>query len=63
MPSANFRTVGIFSRPRRADLTNIVAPLLDWLAKHGYRALYDTETAEALSDGDNPGIERHQLAA
>ena len=63
MPSANFRTVGIFSRPRRADLTNILAPLLDWLAKRGYRALYDTETAEALSDGDHPGIERHQLAA
>ena len=63
MPSANIRTVGIFSRPRRADLTNIVAPLLDWLAKRGYRALYDTETAEALSDGNNPGIERHRLAA
>lgn len=62
MPSANIRTVGIFSRPRRADLTNIVAPLLDWLAKRGYRALYDTETAEALNDGNNPGIERQQLA-
>lgn len=64
MPStAPIRTVGIFSRPRRSDLTNIVAPLLDWLAKRGYRALYDTETAEALNDGNNAGIERHQLAA
>ena len=63
MTSSNIRTVGIFSRPRRADLTNIVAPLLDWLAKRGYRALYDTETAEALNDGNNPGIERHKLAA
>src|SRR5262252_1259743 len=63
MPSAKISTVGIFSRPRRADLTNIVAPLLDWLAKRGYSALYDTETAEALSDGNKSGIERHKLAA
>src|SRR5262245_49614741 len=63
MAPVNIRTVGIFSRPRRADLTNIVAPLLELLAKRGYRALYDTETAEALSDGNKSGIERHQLAA
>src|SRR5262244_1437255 len=62
-PVANIRTVGIFSRPRRADLTKIVAPLLDWLAKRGYRALYDTETAEALSDGSSSGLTRDQLAA
>ena len=63
MPAAPIRTIGIFSRPRRADLTAIVAPLLDWIAKHGCQALYDTETAEALSDGSTGGLSRHQLAA
>src|SRR5215475_8538288 len=63
MPAAlPIRTIGIFSRPRRADLTGIVAPLLKWLAERGYQALYDTETADALSDGNNPGLPRHQLA-
>jgi NAD+ kinase len=62
-PVSNIRTVGIFSRPRRADLTNVVAPLLDWLAKQGYRAIYDTETADALSDGGNSGLIRQDVAA
>src|SRR5262250_736118 len=63
MPSADIQTIGIFSRPRRADLTAIVAPLLDWIAQKGIRALYDTQTADALSDGTKSGIERHQLAS
>src|ERR1700741_5234715 len=63
MPAAPIRTIGIFSRPRRADLTAIVAPLLDWIAKRGCHALYDTETAEALSDGSTGGLSRNQLAA
>lgn len=62
-PISTIHTVGIFSRPRRADLTTIVAPLLEWITKRGFRALYDTETAEALSDGNNPGLTRHDLAA
>lgn len=63
MPAARIRSIGIFSRPRRADLTAIVAPLLEWIAKHGCNALYDTETAEALSDGSTGGLSRNQLAA
>lgn len=63
MPAARIRSIGIFSRPRRADLTAIVAPLLDWIAKRGCNALYDTETAEALSDGSTGGLSRNQLAA
>jgi NAD+ kinase len=62
MPAASIRSIGIFSRPRRADLTAIVAPLLDWIAKRGCKALYDTETAEALSDGSTGGLSRNQLA-
>ena len=60
---ARIRSIGIFSRPRRADLTAIVAPLLDWIAKRGCNALYDTETAEALSDGSTGGLSRNLLAA
>ena len=63
MPAAPIRSIGIFSRPRRADLTAIVAPLLEWIAKRGCNALYDTETAEALSDGSTGGLSRNQLAA
>jgi NAD+ kinase len=50
MPSVPFRTIGIFSRPRRFELSDVVRPLLDWLAKRGIRGLYDTETAESLRD-------------
>src|SRR6266851_5350194 len=45
---ALFHTVGIISRPRRSDLEGVVPPLLRWLEARGIRALYDTETAEAL---------------
>src|ERR1043166_6628265 len=63
MPASPIRTIGIFSRPRRADLTAMVAPLLDWIANRGFQALYDNETAEALSDGSAAGLSRNQLAA
>src|SRR5246500_2307643 len=56
-----FRAIGIFSRPRRADITDIVRPLLEWLAKRGIRALYDTETAVSLRD-ESGGRAREQLA-
>jgi len=63
MSNLQIRTIGIFARPRRTDLTGIVAPLLDWISKRGYRVLYDTETAEALSDGQGAGFDRQHLAA
>ncbi len=61
MPSVPFRTIGIFSRPRRADISDVVRPLLDWLAKRGIRGLYDTETAESLRD-EVGGTTRDTLA-
>lgn len=61
MPSAPFRTIGIFSRPRRADISDVVRPLLDWLAQRGIRGLYDMETAESLRDGTS-GQAREVLA-
>jgi NAD+ kinase len=50
MPSFPFRTIGIFSRPRRANISDVVQPLLDWLVNRGIRGLYDSETAESLRD-------------
>lgn len=61
MSSLPFRAIGIFSRPRRADITDIVRPLLEWLAKRGIRAVYDTETAASLHDGTE-GRPRELLA-
>lgn len=43
------RTVGIVSRPRRADIGTVVPPLLEWLKHRGIAALLDEETAACLS--------------
>src|SRR5882672_10517413 len=56
-----FRAIGIFSRPRRADITDIVRPLLEWFSKRGIRAIYDTETAVSLRD-ESGGRPRELLA-
>jgi len=61
MPPAPFRAIGIFSRPRRADITDIVRPLLEWFGKRGIRAIYDTETAVSLRD-ESGGRPREHLA-
>ena len=61
MSSVSLRAIGIFSRPRRADITDIVRPLLEWLAKRGIRGIYDTETAASLRDG-TAGRPRELLA-
>jgi NAD+ kinase len=61
MSSASFRAIGIFSRPRRADITDIVRPLLEWFSKRGIRAIYDTETAVSLRD-ESGGRPRELLA-
>src|SRR6266403_2760438 len=61
MSSVSFRAIGIFSRPRRADITDIVRPLLEWLSKRGIRGIYDTETAASLRD-ETGGLPRELLA-
>jgi NAD+ kinase len=61
MSSESFCAIGIFSRPRRADITDIVRPLLEWLSKRGIRGIYDTETAASLRDGTE-GQPRELLA-
>ncbi|HXM96310.1 MAG TPA: NAD(+)/NADH kinase [Candidatus Dormibacteraeota bacterium] len=56
-----FQTIGIISRPRRANLAAVVPPLLQWLAARGIRAIYDEETASSLPNGGT-GLTRQQVA-
>jgi NAD+ kinase len=45
-----FQSIGILSRPRRAQLSLVVPPLLKWLNERGVAAVYDEETAAVLTD-------------
>ena len=47
-PPPLFKTIGVISRPRRANLSAVVPELLRWLETRGIRILYDEETASAL---------------
>ncbi|MGB7284203.1 MAG: NAD(+)/NADH kinase [Candidatus Acidiferrum sp.] len=60
-PAPTFKTIGVISRPRRANLSAVVPPLLHWLESHGLRVIYDEETATALSNPAN-GQSREHLA-
>jgi NAD+ kinase len=61
MSSQTFRTIGIMTRPRPADVPGIVRPLQAWLAERGVNSLCDCATSETL--GDSGGLTRVQLAA
>jgi NAD+ kinase len=43
--SGKIGSVGIVSRPRRADIAAVVPPLLAWLEQHGVAVFCDPETA------------------
>ncbi len=55
-----FRSIGIISKPRRAEVPEIVRALARWLEERGLQYQYDLETAEAL--GAAGGLERPELA-
>jgi NAD+ kinase len=59
-PSSQYKTVGIFSRPRRAALAEIVPQLLAWLTARGVTPIFDAETAGCLNHSDI-GKTRHQI--
>lgn len=46
--SAPVQSVGIISRPRRADVAAVAPGLLGWLAKRGLKTFCDSETAECI---------------
>jgi NAD+ kinase len=58
------RTLGIISKPRKADLAGVVPPLLDWLHKRGIEVCYDRETADAIGQSHSgDALDREQVAA
>lgn len=42
------KTVGIISRPRRADIARVVPPLVQWLLAHGADVVCDSETSDCI---------------
>ncbi len=64
MPTANVssrtKSVAIISKPDKAELAQILPPLFDWLHKHDYQVLIDSETA-AYASGPRV-VARQQLA-
>jgi NAD+ kinase len=61
-PAHTFRNIGIISRPRRSNLSEVVPPLLLWLGARGIHVTYDQETASSLAE-PSEGRSREQVAA
>ena len=61
-PVPTFRNIGIISRPRRSNLSEVVPPLLSWLEDRGIHVVYDQETATSLAE-PSEGRSREQVAA
>ena len=61
-PALSFKTIGVISRPRRSNLSEVVPPLLTWLESRGIGVVYDQETASSLPD-ISKGRTRQQVAA
>lgn len=55
-------TVGITSKPRKAEVKEIVPALMRWLRQRGLEVVIDEETRENL-DADEPCLTRRQIAA
>jgi NAD+ kinase len=61
-PAHTFRNIGIISRPRRSNLSEVAPPLLSWLQGRGIHLAYDQETASSLAE-PSEGRSREQVAA
>jgi NAD+ kinase len=61
-PAHTIRNIGIISRPRRSNLSEVVPPLLSWLEARGIHVVYDQETASSLAE-PSEGRSREQVAA
>ncbi len=55
MPTeTRYKTIGIFSRPKRPSVADVVPGVLEWLKGRGVRALCDEETTRSLKTGEVP---------
>lgn len=59
--AGTFKSIGVISRPRRANLSAVVPALFAWLEARGLRVFYDEETASALPNATH-GLSRDQVA-
>ncbi|HYL62399.1 MAG TPA: NAD(+)/NADH kinase [Candidatus Methylomirabilis sp.] len=59
--SQTFKSIGVISRPRRANLSAVLPELFQRLKARGLRVFYDQETASALP-GATSGLPREQVA-
>jgi len=50
----------IISKPQKPDVATLLPQLIDWLYRHDYESLLDTDSAAYLNQ---PGIDRRELAA
>lgn len=62
MPELSFRKIGIISRPRRTNLSEVVPPLLRWLEDRGVHVTYDQETGSSLAE-PSKGHSREHVAS
>jgi NAD+ kinase len=58
--SPNYKRIGIFSRPRRTALAEVVPGLLKWFSERGVTAIYDAETASCMNRNEG-GISRQRI--
>lgn len=56
----SIRTVGIISKPKKAEVRHVVLPLIRWLEERKVKALFDHETGSMLDLGDR-SISRNEL--
>lgn len=49
MPQSTHKTVGIFSKPNKPEVAQIVPGLIEWLCAHGYDLVVDPQTAPAAA--------------
>ena len=54
------RTIGIISKPKKAEIRQVVTPLISWLEKHNVKVLIDRETSSMLDISDQ-GVSRNEL--
>jgi NAD+ kinase len=60
-PSNHAKSVAIISKPDKPELAQILQPLLEWLRKHNYGIVMDSESAAYVSGQEV--IERQEMAS
>jgi NAD+ kinase len=60
-PSSRTKAVGIFSKPHKPEVAQIMPGLMEWLCAHGYEIVVDPETAPHATG--TPCLAREELGA